>query len=65
MKVNYFPDTDTLLVTLSEKKVAQTKDLNENVVMDLDEKGGLVSITIEHARQYTNVSEFTYQQVNL
>ena len=63
MKVNYFPDTDTLLLTFSDKKIADTHDLNENILIELDENGQLVSMTIEHAKQQTNVSEFSYQQV--
>ena len=63
MKVNYFPDTDTLLVTFSSKRVADTRDLNEDILIELDENGQLVSITIEHAKRQTDVSEFTYQQV--
>lgn len=64
MKVNYFSDTDTLLVTFSDKKVAETRDLNENVIVDMDQNGGIVSITVEHAKKQTNVSEFTYQQIS-
>jgi uncharacterized protein YuzE len=61
MKVNYFPDTDTLLVSFSENRIVETTDLNENVLVDLDEHGGLVSITLEHAAQQTDVNEFSYQ----
>ena len=63
MRVNYFPDTDTLLVTFSNSRVADTRDLNEDILIELDDKGRLVSITIEHAKQQTDVGEFTYQQV--
>ena len=61
MKVKYFPDTDTLLVTFSEKKIVDTRDLNENVLVEFDEDGRVVSMTIEHAKQQTDVSEFSYQ----
>ena len=61
MKVKYFQDTDTLLVTFSEQVVAETRDLNENVLVELDGEGQLVSMTIEHARRQTDVSEFSYQ----
>ncbi|MHC4443926.1 MAG: DUF2283 domain-containing protein [Planctomycetota bacterium] len=61
MKVKYFPDTDTLLVNLSDKKIVDTHDLNENVLVELDENGGVVSMTIEHATQQTDVNEFSYQ----
>jgi uncharacterized protein YuzE len=61
MKIKYFPDTDTLLVNFSDKKVVETRDLNENILIELDGKGRIVSMTIEHAKQQTDVNEFSYQ----
>lgn len=61
MKVRYFPDTDTLLVDFSEREVARTQDVGENVLIELDDQGNLVSMTIEHAKQQMNVTEFSYQ----
>jgi uncharacterized protein YuzE len=61
MRVKYFPDTDTLLVDFSDRKIAETRNLNEDILIELDENGHLVSMTIEHARQQTDVSEFSYQ----
>jgi len=61
MKINYFPDSDTLLVSFSENPIVESTDLNENVLVDLDEQGRLVSITLEHAKQQTDVNEFSYQ----
>ena len=61
MKVKYFKDTDTLLVSFSDSKIVDTRDLNENVLVELDEAGRVVSMTIEHATQQTDVSEFSYQ----
>jgi uncharacterized protein YuzE len=63
MKVRYFPDTDTLLLTFNENVIADTRDLTENVLIELDKEGRLVSMTIEHARQQTDVHEFSYQEV--
>lgn len=61
MNVRYFPDTDTLLVNFSDRKIARTHDLGENVLVEMDEEGHLVSMTIEHAKQQMNVTEFSYQ----
>ena len=61
MKVRYFPDTDTLLVTFSDRRIVETRDLSENVLVEFDEDGHVVSMTIEHAKQQTDVSEFSYQ----
>jgi uncharacterized protein YuzE len=61
MTVKYFPDTDTLLVNFSDREIAETQDFTENVLVELDEQGRLVSMTIEHAKQQMNVTEFNYQ----
>ena len=61
MKVRYFPDTDTLLINFSNKKIAETRDLNENILIELDRDGRLVSMTVEHAKKQMNVTEFSYQ----
>jgi uncharacterized protein YuzE len=61
MRIKYFSDTDTALVEFSDKSVSETKEINENIYIDLDEKGGLVSMTIEHAKNQANLSELSYQ----
>ncbi|HTW91904.1 MAG TPA: DUF2283 domain-containing protein [bacterium] len=61
MKVKYFQDTDTLLVDFSDRKIVETHDLNENVLVELDDAGRVVSMTIEHAKQQTDVAEFSYR----
>jgi len=65
MKVKYFQDTDTLLVDFSDRKIAESHDLNENVLVELDDDGHVVSMTIEHAKQQTDVAEFSYQLAGL
>ncbi len=39
----------------------RTQDLGENVLIEPDDRGNLVSMTIEHAKQQMNVTEFSYQ----
>jgi len=63
MRVTYFDDTDTLLVYFNDHKIVETKDLNENTIIELDENGNIVSMTIEHAKQQTEVSSFSFKQV--
>jgi uncharacterized protein YuzE len=46
----YFEDTDALHVELSNTQVAETKELNENLYVDLDSQGKVVSLTIEHVK---------------
>ena len=49
MNVKYFKDTDTALLEFSDALVDETREISENVVVDLDKDGNLVSMTIEHA----------------
>ena len=62
MKVTYFKDTDTAVVELIDAPVEETRELNENVFLDLDEHGNLVSLTIEHAREQANLPEMLFSQ---
>jgi len=64
MKIRYFSDTDTALIEFSNEPVAETKEISENLYIDLDSKGNLVSMTIEHAREKANISEISYLQMD-
>jgi uncharacterized protein YuzE len=57
MNVKYFRDTDTALLEFSDHAVVETKEINENVYIDLDADGNLVALTIEHARQNSTLPE--------
>jgi uncharacterized protein YuzE len=61
MKAKYFQETDTLLLTFSSNEVVDTYDLNENVLLETDKDGRVVTMTVEHAKQQTDVNEFSYQ----
>jgi len=63
MKVKYFPDTDTALIELTERPVEETREINENLYLDLDAQGRVVTITIEHAREHANLRDFSYQEM--
>lgn len=56
MKLSYFDDTDTLYIELRNEDVSETKDLDENTILDLDASGNIVGITMEHASTRTDVS---------
>ena len=51
MKVRYFADTDTMLIEFRDAAVAETRDLDENTLLDLDNAGNVCSLTIEHAKE--------------
>lgn len=63
MEITYFKDTDTLLVNFNNNEITEIKDLNENILVELDKNGNVVSMTIEHAKQQTEISSFSFNQV--
>jgi uncharacterized protein YuzE len=63
MEMKYFPDTDTLLINFTHKDIVETRNINENILIELDRDGQLVSMTIEHAKQHMDVEHFSYQNV--
>jgi len=63
MKVKYFADTDTALVEFTDNEVQETKEISESIFVDLDVRGNLVSMTIEHARSNARLNEFSFVEV--
>ena len=49
MKINYYPDTDSLYIDLSSKPSADSLEISDGVVLDYDESGNLVGIDIDEA----------------
>lgn len=65
MKIKYFADTDTALIEFSENNVVETQEVSENLYIDLDEKGNLVSMTIEHAKKNASIGEVSFLQMEM
>jgi uncharacterized protein YuzE len=62
VKVRYFKDTDTAVIELLDAPVEETMEVNENVCLDLDAKGNVVSMTIEHAKSQANLPELEFTE---
>ena len=56
-------EIDTLLIEFRNVPVAETRDLDEDTLLDLDEDGNILSITIEHASTRTDAPAFSYEQI--
>lgn len=56
MKVQYFEDTDTLYIEFRDREIAETRNLDENTLLDLDAEGNVCAITFEHASKRTDVN---------
>jgi uncharacterized protein YuzE len=63
MKIKYFEDTDTALLEIGGGTPAETRELSEDVYLDLDETGHVVSITVEHASLRSDLSEVSFKRI--
>jgi len=57
MKLNYYPETDSLYIDLSEKTSAESKEISEGIVLDYDASGNLVGIDIDNASSKVQLKE--------
>lgn len=57
MKLNYYPETDSLYIDLSEKTSVESKEISEGVVLDYDAEGNLVGIDIDNASKKVQLKE--------
>ena len=57
MKLNYYPDTDSLYIDLSEQTSVESREISEGVVVDYDASGNLVGIDIDNASAKVQLKE--------
>jgi len=57
MKLNYYPDTDSLYIDLSERPSSESKEISEGIVLDYDAEGKLVGIDIDNASNKVNLKK--------
>lgn len=63
MNINYFSDTDTALLEFSNKTVAETIEISNNLYLDIDKTGNPVNLTIEHASISAHLPDISYHQI--
>ncbi len=63
MKLQYYPDTDSLYIDLSEKTSAESVEVSEGVVLDYDENGSLVGIDIDNASRKIELKELVLSKL--
>ena len=56
MRFQYYPETDSLYIDLSEKPSCDSQEVAPGIVLDFDESGQLVGIDIDQASQVVDWS---------
>jgi len=57
MKLNYYPETDSLYIDLSTKTSVDSREISEGIVLDYDSNGNLVGIDIDNAGKKIDLTE--------
>lgn len=63
MNIQFFHDTDTLYIEFCKAEITETRDLDENTLLDVDREGNIVALTMEHARQRADMPQFSFKQI--
>jgi len=65
MKLNYYPDTDSLYIELSEQPSVESRESAEGIVLDYDAAGHLVGIDIDNASHKVELKQLTLSKLPL
>ena len=63
MKLNYYPETDSLYIDMSEKPSADSREISEGIVLDYDKNGNLVGIDIDNASKKMELTELVLNRL--
>ena len=63
MKINYYPDTDSLYIDLSSKTSSESIEISEGIVLVYDAHNNLVGIDIDNATKKLDRSELIFTKL--
>ena len=63
MKLNCYPETDSLYIDLSSKPSKESVEISEGVVIDYDDAGNIAGIDIDNASRKINLNEVILSKI--
>ena len=63
MKLNYYPETDSLYIDLSSKPSKESLEISEGIVLDYDDDGHIIGIDIDNASHKIDLNEIILNKV--
>ena len=63
MKLNYYPETDSLYIDLSATSSVESKEISEGIVLDYDSEGHLTGIDIDNASHKIDLKEIVLSKI--
>ena len=63
MKLQYYPETDSLYIDLTSRPSSDSREISEGLVVDYDEDGNITGIDIDNASKKVNLKELTLSRL--
>ncbi len=63
MKLNYYPETDSLYIDLSSKPSKESIEVSEGIVIDYDEDGQITGIDVDNASHKIELKEIILNKI--
>jgi uncharacterized protein YuzE len=63
MKIQYFKDTDTLHIDISEKNIVETKEITEGFMVDFDKSNNIVGLELENASKIADLKRLETKSI--
>ena len=63
MKLNYYPETDSLYIDLSSKESKESVEISEGIVIDYDDNGDITGIDIDNASHKIDLNEIILNKI--
>lgn len=57
MKIEYFPETNSLYIELTDRTGADTREIEDGIVLDIDENGHAVGLDIDQASKHSTSAD--------
>jgi len=63
MRLQYYPETDSLYIDLSSRPSVESREVSEGIVLDYDADGQLTGIDIDNASRKIDLKEITLKRM--
>ena len=63
MKINYYPETDSMYIDLSPSQSVESLEVSPGVVLDYDSDGNITGIDIDNASRKLDLEELVLNRL--
>ena len=63
MRIEYFPETDSLYIDFADRPGADTREIEEGIVLDVDEHGRAVGLDIDQASKHLSLQTLNLKRL--